>query len=238
MYDMEPMVASSITQIDPGIRHLTESSAGANWPGCINDFGGPDIPHSSSNRSAAPLAISIPRRGSLSSSFALATSPRAFASAGNPFLNPISPTSSSIPHPSPPPGPGILGRRFSVGFNPHSQIIPSSQDNPHGSSTAGATTAGGLFRKFSIGGGGGGGGGFADKNSTDDMHQPQPQQAPHSSIFATLKANRHRDSSSEQQHKQDHLTTVQHLKAPASQDKNSRSNSPMRSLILNGQMLD
>ncbi|KAF9305356.1 hypothetical protein BGZ74_010489 [Mortierella antarctica] len=221
-----------------------------------NDFGGPDIPHSSSNRSAAPLAISIPRRGSLSSSFALATSPRAFASAGNPFLNPISPTSSSIPHPafganpptnlstnipttsSPPPGPGILGRRFSVGFNPHSQIIPSSQDNPHGSSTAGATTAGGLFRKFSIGGGGGGGGGYADKNSTDDMHQPQPQQAPHSSIFATLKANRHRDSSSEQQHKQDHLTTVQHLKAPASQDKNSRSNSPMRSLILNGQMLD
>ncbi|KAG0086565.1 hypothetical protein BGZ93_011441 [Podila epicladia] len=218
-----------------------------------NDFGGPvDIPFSSPNRSTAPLAISIPRRGSLSSSFSLATSPRAFASAGNPFLNPISPTSSSIPHPaygaapstnlstsipttpSSPPGPGILGRRFSVGFNPHSQIIPSSQSQ--GSTTVTAT-AGGIFRKFSIGGGGGGGG-FVDKNSTEDMHQPQPQQASHSSIFATLQARRHKDSSSEQQHKQDHLTAVQHLKAPQSQDKNSRSSSPMRSMILNGQMLD
>ncbi|KAG0328516.1 hypothetical protein BG000_000457 [Podila horticola] len=204
------------------------------------------------NRSTAPLPVPVPRRGSLSSSFALATSPRTFAAASNPFLSPMSPTSSStqqafgsppanlstsIPTSSSgsssPPGPGILRRRFSIGFNPHSQIIPSSQDNSHGSATAGATTAGGLFRKFSIGGGGGGGG-LVDKNSTEDMHQ---QQHPRSSIFAALQSHKHKDSSADQQQKQDHLTTVQHLKAP-NQEKNSRSSSPMRSMILNGQMLD
>ncbi|KAG0040083.1 hypothetical protein BGZ82_005331, partial [Podila clonocystis] len=110
--------------------------------------------------------------------------------------------------------------------------------DPHGSSSGSATAAGGLFRKFSIGGGGGGGGGgLVDRNGTEDMHQPQ-HQTPRSSIFATLQSNRHKDSSSEQQYKQDHRTTVQHLKSPESHDKNSRSSSPMRSLILNGQMLD
>ncbi|KFH65803.1 hypothetical protein MVEG_07906 [Podila verticillata NRRL 6337] len=206
-----------------------------------NNFGGPiDIPSSSNNNKSTPV---FSRRGSLSSSFALATSPGAFASAGNPFLNPISPSSHqtfnttpptnlSTSHPTPsssssPPSHGILGRRFSVGFNPHPQMVPSSQDN-HGSTTA---TAGGLFRKFSIGGGGGG----RDRNGTEDLHQPKPQ--PHSSIFATLQSNQHKDSF-EQQHKQDHKTTVQQLKAPENQDKNSRSSSPMRSMILNGQMLD
>ncbi|KAF9381603.1 hypothetical protein CPB97_007648 [Podila verticillata] len=214
-----------------------------------NDFGGPiDIPSSSNNNRPTPVSVGIPRRGSLSSSFALATSPRAFTAASNPFLNPISPTATSNPHQafsttpptnlstsiptssssSSPPNRGFLGRRFSMGFNPHPQIVPSSQDN-HGSTTA---TAGGLFRKFSIGGGGGGGG---DRNGTEDIHQPQPQ--PHSSIFATLQSNKRRDAF-EQQHKPDHKTTVQHLKSPENQDKNSRSSSPMRSMILNGQMLD
>ncbi|KAG0038029.1 hypothetical protein BGZ82_001272 [Podila clonocystis] len=193
-----------------------------------NAFGGvgpnttPDMPPSD------PLSISNPRQRSFSSSFSLATSPRTFTGSSiisnpsNPFLGygPASPTSAapssfgaSSPTTQTMP---VLHRRFSSSFNQLNQIVSPP--------TGGAQTenSGGLFRKFSTGGRSSGH--PFDRNETDSAGAlgPQPNLAASGGNGPVGGA---------------HLTAVDKLKPPHD-NRHSRSNSPMRSLILGGQMLD
>ncbi|KAF9337742.1 hypothetical protein BG006_003101 [Podila minutissima] len=174
-----------------------------------------------------PLSISNPRQRSFSSSFSLATSPRTFTGSSiisnpsNPLLGygPASPTSaapssfggsSSATQTMP-----VLHRRFSSSFNQLNQIVSPP--------TAGvqAETPGGLFRKFSTGRSSH----PFDRNETDPAGglAPQPNLATSGGGNGPVGGT--------------HLTAVEKLKPPHD-NRHSRSNSPMRSLILGGQMLD
>ncbi|KAG0354433.1 hypothetical protein BC939DRAFT_207334 [Gamsiella multidivaricata] len=254
-----------------------------------------DHPSSSTSATTAatPLAISIPRQRSFSSSFSLsATSPRTFtgssiiANPSNGFLSspgvsgstttpfsaafaPLSPAAATPPNysSSVPSGTAagsqtvpVLHRRFSSSFNQLNQIAGSppadgtigskttergrrtslfagtspsmvtgttAEANNHGSSinnhssTSSANGAGSLFRKFSTTGRAAGQHPFDMNNDT----------AP---VSAGAQPNSNTYISNTQQQQQ-HLNAVNKLKP---QDKHSRSSSPMRSMILNGQMLD
>ncbi|KAF9430734.1 hypothetical protein BGZ94_004503 [Podila epigama] len=201
------------------------------------------------------LSFSVPRRTSLSSSFSFGTS----SHGANPFLNPaISPSFTTTVTPPPSlatsfpttssistaslstsPPTSVLGRRLSVGFHPLAQMAQSSTaatSPPSVDNSSISSATGGLLRKFGLGGSIASG----DKNSTEldtpSHAQAQQQHQQHSSIFSALQSNR------QQQHPPPssnlHPTTVQYLKSPANKDTDSRSSSPMRSMILNGQMLD
>ncbi|KAF9314440.1 hypothetical protein BG000_004682 [Podila horticola] len=216
-----------------------------------NAFGGgpnptPDMPPSD------PLSISSPRQRSFSSSFSLATSPRTFTGSSiisnpsNPLLGygPSSPTSAapssfggSTSQAMP-----VLHRRFSSSFNQLNQIVSpptggaqndrgrrtslfgGSASSPPISmppvSTSQAENSGGLFRKFSTGRSSH----PVDRNETDPVGglAPQPNLAASGGNGPVGGA---------------HLTAVEKLKPPHD-NRHSRSNSPMRSLILGGQMLD
>ncbi|KFH71055.1 hypothetical protein MVEG_03901 [Podila verticillata NRRL 6337] len=222
-----------------------------------NAFGGvsnttPDMPPSD------PRSISNPRQRSFSSSFSLATSPRTFTGSSiisnpsNPLLGygPASPTtapssfggSNSTAQTMP-----VLHRRFSSSFNQLNQIVSpptggaqndrgrrTSLFGGSGSSppmsmppvaTSQAENSGGLFRKFSTSGRSNGH--PFDRNETD----PVGGLAPQPNLATSNGGNNNGPVGGV------HLTAVDKLKPPHD-NRHSRSNSPMRSLILGGQMLD
>ncbi|KAF9109375.1 hypothetical protein BGX27_007687 [Mortierella sp. AM989] len=144
----------------------------------------------------------------------------------------------------------ILHRRFSSSFNQLNQIAGSSPTNAQTidrgrraslfggtsppmtpltpttqSSTEGGNAKPGLFRKFSTSGRSAGH--PFDRNDVGPANLgPQPN-GQHQIATANVAATNSGNS---------HLSAVDKLKP--SQDKHSRSSSPMRSMILNGQMLD
>ncbi|KAF9560172.1 hypothetical protein EC968_006280 [Mortierella alpina] len=223
---------------------------------------GVDLPASSSSSAPAPLSISLPRQRSFSSSLSLATSPRTFTGSSiisNPnsaFLKdafaPISPTVSAFPA-----GTGstpsstaaasssqsvpVLHRRFSSSFNQLNQIAASSPNNgSQGADTSKSTSGASLFRKFSTTGRSAGhpfdrndsgptghGPQVSGNNAQGEAFKESKKQHP---FFANATADVPVSNGG------GHLSAVEKLKP--SQDKLSRSSSPMRSMILNGQMLD
>ncbi|KAF9304169.1 hypothetical protein BGZ74_002204 [Mortierella antarctica] len=220
-----------------------------------NAFGGVGPNTTTDMPPSDPLSISNPRQRSFSSSFSLATSPRTFTGSSiisnpsNPLLGygPASPTSaapssfggsSSATQTMP-----VLHRRFSSSFNQLNQIVSpptggaqndrgrrtslfgGSGSSPPMSmppvSTAQAEIPGGLFRKFSTGRSSH----PFDRNETD----PAGGLAPQPNLATSGGGNGPAGGA--------HLTAVEKLKPPHD-NRHSRSNSPMRSLILGGQMLD
>ncbi|KAF8938047.1 hypothetical protein EDD21DRAFT_405960 [Dissophora ornata] len=254
----------------------------------------------------APLSISIPRRGSMSTSFGLAASPITFGSAKfsapttNPFLNPIvSPSSNNGPHSAsafgttPPTNlsglsssiPPSFNRRFSTGFtNPLNNhplagsanastastqtkffvlVVMSQQQAEDRAfrSTVFAASSPPLSRyptnkgdlqspEFGGGGGGGGGagsggggiGGLLRKFSRSGSHPldsnepgPAPVTAQYHYGFGN---NDSRGAARPSDGHNSHLSAVEALKQPQPQEKISRPGTPMRNMILTGQMLD
>ncbi|KAG0034340.1 hypothetical protein BGZ81_005222 [Podila clonocystis] len=221
-----------------------------------NAFGGVGPNTNADMPPSDPLSISNPRQRSFSSSFSLTTSPRTFTGSSiisnpnNPFLGygPASPTSAapssfgaSSPTTQTMP---VLHRRFSSSFNQLNQIVSpptGGAQNDRGRrsslfggnassppmsmppvSTSQTENSGGIFRKFSTGGRSSGH--PFDRNETDPVAAlaPQPNLAASGGNGPVGGA---------------HLTAVDKLKPPHD-NRHSRSNSPMRSLILGGQMLD
>ena len=107
------------------------------------------------------------------------------------------------------------------------------------SSSPSSTGTGGLFRKFSTTGRSAGH--PLDRNDTGPANlggaQPNGQNKQTLQQLHAALAHASDHHSHQQQQQQQHLSAVDKLKKP-SQDKHSRSSSPMRSMILNGQMLD
>ncbi|KAG0297530.1 hypothetical protein BGZ96_006039 [Linnemannia gamsii] len=219
-------------------------------------------PYTNNNNSTptAPLSISLPRQRSMSTSFGFATAP---GSSGAP-TSPIStfPSSSINPNPflnhitSPPSAstasgtgggsngnptatlaslsssiPSSLNRRFSANFtnpltttNANMAASPTSTfHDPADTGGGGGGGIGGLFRKFSVSGRSGG-------NHQLDRNEPGP--ASSHDIPNTHQGQGGPTAMA-------HIKAVDALKAPVNQkDQISRSSSPMRNMILNGQMLD
>ncbi|KAI1313081.1 hypothetical protein EDD11_002718 [Mortierella claussenii] len=246
----------------------------------------------SNRNNSTPLAISIPRQRSMSTSFGLATSPitlmgSSSISNSNPFLNPIvSPTSANSKHPAagsfgttPPtnltglpssiPSSMGLNKRFSSSFtNPlsshplsagntagiqtdyqqqstrRSSLFGSSppmsrNDNhamspPEHKATNAVNTGTGDTGGGGGGGGGGGIGGLFRKFSTSRQGAGATQQHPfdvnEAGPLPVAAQQPHVASAA-------HLSTIDTLKHQQP-DRNSRPGSPMRNMILNGQMLD
>ncbi|KAG9322183.1 hypothetical protein KVV02_007565 [Mortierella alpina] len=203
-----------------------------------------------------PLSISIPRQRSMSTSFGLATSPIAFGGSSavnpnNPFLNPIvSPSSGAAPtnasfSTSPPTSfaslsssiPTSFNRRFSSSFtnplnnHPAAPNTVQSQAISEQAATANRTQGGlgGLLRKFSVSGRSGPAQHSMDGNEFGPSSHQQPGIGPLSNVS--------KGSHIHQPVEKPPHAAVDALK-PSQPDKNSRSSSPMRSMILNGQMLD
>ncbi|KAG0099654.1 hypothetical protein BGZ93_006639 [Podila epicladia] len=192
-----------------------------------NAFGGVGPNTTTDMPPSDPLFISNPRQRSFSSSFSLATSPRTFTGSSiisnpsNPLLGygPASPTSaapssfggsSSATQTMP-----VLHRRFSSSFNQLNQIVSPPTGGVQ------VETPGGLFRKFSTSRSSH----PLDRNETD----PAGGLAPQPNLATSGGGNGPAGGA--------HLTAVEKLKPPHD-NRHSRSNSPMRSLILGGQMLD
>ncbi|KAF9564984.1 hypothetical protein EC968_004283 [Mortierella alpina] len=197
----------------------------------------------------------------MSTSFGLATSPIAFGGSSavnpnNPFLNPIvSPSASAAPSnasfsASPPTSfaslssgiPSSFNRRFSSSFTnplnnhpagPNTVQSQATNNGPVSEQTATANRTqgglGGLLRKFSVSGRSG-----PTQHSLDgNEFGPSSQQQPGIGPLSNLNESSHIHQPGE---RLPHAA-VDALK-PVQADKNSRSSSPMRSMILNGQMLD
>ncbi|KAF9346280.1 hypothetical protein BGX34_004068 [Mortierella sp. NVP85] len=100
-------------------------------------------------------------------------------------------------------------------------------------SSSPSSTGTGLFRKFSTTGRSAGH--PLDRNDTGpaNLGGAQPNGQNKQTLQQLHAALAHASDNQQQQH----LSAVDKLKKP-SQDKHSRSSSPMRSMILNGQMLD
>ncbi|KAF9088453.1 hypothetical protein BGX23_007358 [Mortierella sp. AD031] len=101
---------------------------------------------------------------------------------------------------------------------------PHDSTDTGGGGGGGGGGIGGLFRKFSVSGRSSGAGNVHPTTTIPDRNEPGP-----------VSANTHQGGPLLMAH----VKAVDALKPPASQkDQISRSSSPMRSMILNGQMLD
>ncbi|KAF9923226.1 hypothetical protein FBU30_006692 [Linnemannia zychae] len=215
---------------------------------------------------AVPLSVSIPRQRSFSSSFSLATSgipisagapsPRTFTGSSiisnpnsasfpgpaNPFamgaFAPLSPTSSSPPRGSSSYDSSsslsssvpVLHRRFSSSFNQLNQIVSPTSGSQGESSTMVYVKIRLLLcmsTSIAVSIPGGTPGHPLDRNDAGPTVVVTPQ--PSSNQQQQCSTPGSQDAGH-------HLTAVDKLKP--SYDKASRSASPMRSMILNGQMLD
>ncbi|KAF9351434.1 hypothetical protein BGX34_000569 [Mortierella sp. NVP85] len=106
---------------------------------------------------------------------------------------------------------------------------PDHTVNTAGGGGGGGGGIGGLFRKFSVGSRSG----VTSQHPLDSNEAGPPAVHP---IGQTPLSNT--DEHKNRQNHFDARSPLGTLKSPQQQDKNSRSNSPMRSMILNGQMLD
>ncbi|KAF9427176.1 hypothetical protein BGZ94_005349 [Podila epigama] len=246
-------------------RANSTSSVSTAFPGGMVGFPPSSAARGDLPPTSHPGSIAIPRQRSFSSSFSFATSPRTFTGSSiisnpnNPLLVPASPTSvgpaialgttSNVSTSQTMP---VLHRRFSSSFNQLNQIVisppssgnatergrrtsmfggsgsspPMSMSMPAGPTShpqAHSLESTGLFRKLSLNGRSGGH--PLDSNETDLPGGLAPE--PNLAAAGTGRG--------QTQHAL--ITAVDKLKPPQD-SRPSRSNSPMRSLILGGQMLD
>ncbi|KAF9129112.1 hypothetical protein BGW39_004454 [Mortierella sp. 14UC] len=227
-FGLPPAAAISATITSPIASFSASTAAG-------NPFLGPIISPSSVSSSAGTGSNATPSStlASLSSSIPSSMNRRFSAN----FTNPLTSTSATLPTA----GQDDRGRRQSLfGSSPPlsrhlNDVHEPSFNNPATNTTAfhahdstdgggggGGGGIGGLFRKFSVSGRSSAHPAMTDRNepgpaSSHDI--PNTHQGPTPAVA--------------------HIKAVDALKPPASQkDQISRSSSPMRSMILNGQMLD